>query len=491
MRQPKKRPFFVRIVRMLFHYWRYFFSGLIPTWRWFYFTRLSWWLPISARKKHGYIVAGSGSGKSELIKVLILSHLKQRERKETVFLLDPHGDIAEQTALFREHKSGKNLVYLSPNLDPQKTFCINPFDISPDVRADPQQLQFMTECLTEVFKEIVGSDSHLSSNMETLLKAVLSVLLKREGSTLLTLQQFMRDEENQELVEYAIHTSTAGNRHFFSSAFYDRSLTPTKNALYTKIQSLLTSETFYRLTIGKSTVNIAELMDSKKTVVFNLSKGLIGQQTSPAFGRFIMGMIQGYSFARQSIPEHQRTPVFVYLDEFQNFITPSIETLLAESRKYAVHLTLAQQFHGQGTSPALRGAILNNTAVKIAGRGEGSSLEAIQKVMIGASKEALQNLEKGYFFLKVQPETIAQQHLTENLAQKIRVTTAFLGNRNRMKPQQWQKVKALQTQNYYKPLKCAVSDANKPADEDYQKINAAAHNQNKSLLRPVKPALKL
>ena len=225
--------------------------------------------------------------------------------------------------------------------------------------------------------------------------------------------------------------------------------------------------------------------------MFNLSKGLIGQQTSPAFGRFIMGMLQGYSFARQSTPERERIPVFVYLDEFQNFITPSIETLLAESRKYAVHLTLAQQFHGQGTSPALRGAILNNTAVKIAGRGEGTSLDAIQKVMIGASKEAIQNLEKGFFYLKVQPETIAQQHLTENLAQIFRVTTKFLGNRNRMHPKDWQAVKAYQLKNYYKSLRSSVSKNKTPDDESYHQINKTAQIEKYSPSRPVKPGLPL
>lgn len=435
-------------------------------------------------------MAGSGSGKSELLKVLILSHLKKSKRTETVFLLDPHGDIAGEVARFKEHRGGENLLYISPDLDPAFTCCINPLDMGQG-RNNPQQVAFMAECLTEVFKEIVGAETSITANMETLLKAVLSVLLQREGSTLLDLQRFMRDEENAELWEYAKAHSSAGQRHFFTSAFYDRNYTATKNALYTKLQSLLNSETFYRLTIGESTVNLRQAMDSKKTVVFNLAKGLIGQQTAPAFGRFIVGMVQGFSFARQTLPKAKRTPVFLYLDEFQNFITPSIETILAESRKYAVHLTLAQQFHGQGTSPALRGAILNNTAVKIAGRGEGASLKAIQEMMTGASKQDLQNLETGYFLLKLQPETILQTHLTENLAQPFRVTTSYLGNRHAMNPQEWQKVKTYQRDHYYKPISDAInsnlSDAKAQEVESYQKDQKAAQNENFSPYRPSKP----
>ena len=483
-------PLPVRLIRALFHYWRYFLRSVAPVWRAFYFTRLAWRIPDRARKKHCYIVAGSGSGKSELLKVLILSHLKKRQRSETVFLLDPHGDIAGEVARFKEHRAGENLLYVSPDLDPAFTCCINPLEMGQG-RNNPQQVAFMAECLTEVFKEIVGAETHITANMETLLKAVLSVLLQREGSTLLDLQRFMRDEENAELWEYATEHSTAGQRHFFTSAFYDKNYTATKNALYTKLQSLLNSETFYRLTIGKSTVDLQQAMDSKKTVVFNLAKGLIGQQTAPAFGRFIVGMIQGFSFARQTLPKAQRTPVFLYLDEFQNFITPSIETILAESRKYAVHLTLAQQFHGQGTNPALRGAILNNTAVKIAGRGEGASLKAIQEMMTGASKQDLQNLETGYFLLKLQSETILQTHLTENLAQPFRVTTSYLGNRHAMTPHQWQQVKNYQRDHYYTPIlkrtSGDLSRANPESIESHLEHDKSPQNENFSPYRASKP----
>lgn len=463
----------------------------------FFFTRLNWRIPEGARKKHTYIVAGSGSGKSELLKVLILSYLKKSKRAESVFLLDPHGDIAQQVAMFKEHSSPETLIYLSPDLKQGFTPCINPLEMG-EGRQDPRKVSYMAECLTEVFKEIVGAEASITANMETLLKAVLSVLLTREGSTLKDLQTFMRDTENAELVEYAQQNSSEGQRHFFSNAFYDTNYTATKRALYTKLQSLFNSQTFYNLTIGKSTVDLREAMDSKKTVVFNLSKGLIGQQTSPAFGRFIVGMIQGFSFERQSIPESQRIPVYMFLDEFQNFITPSIETLLAESRKYAVHLTLAQQFFGQGTDNALKGAILNNTAVKIAGTGEGASLEAIQKFMTGATKEALQNLDTGHFLIKVKSSGILSRVLNENQAQHFRVSTSYLGNRNAMNRRQWAKVKAYQLTNYYRATtdrtESPESDFLAVDDTNYQEIEKTAQNAKYEAYSPrraVKPKFSL
>jgi len=432
-------------------------------------------------------VAGSGAGKSELLKVLMLSFIRKRNRKETVILLDPHGDIAEQVAHFKEHRIKNNIIYISPDLQDGLMPCINPLEMGQG--GSPEQINYMAECLTEVFKEIVGADSTLTSNMETLLNAVLSVLLLRKGSTFLDLQTFMRDEENADLVAYAIENSNAGQRHFFSRAFYDKNYTATKNALYTKLQILLNSKTFYQLTIGKSTLDLRQAMNSRKTIIFNLSKGIIGQKTSPAFGRFIVGMIQGFSFERQKIPEHKRVPVHLFIDEFQNFITPSIETLLAESRKYAVHLTLAQQFHGQKTSPALRAAILNNTAVKIVGTAEGASLDALVKLMTGATKETIQNLDTGHFYIKVKSSGILETALSENLAQPLRVTTSYLGNRHAMKKEQWEAVKKYQLKQFYRPLNTVYNSPISKNDENHQGIEISPKTSNfkPSKRIPIKP----
>lgn len=381
----------------------------------------------------------------------MLQYLKKKDRKETLILLDPHGDIATQVARFKEHRAGDNLILIDPSLKKGFTPCINPLDMGSN--STPEEINYMAECLTEVFKEIVGAESSLTANMETLLKAVLTVLLIREGSTLKDLQTFLRDEENEELIAFAIQHSPKGQRHFFESAFYDRNYTATKNALYTKIQSLLNSQTFYNLTIGKSTIDLREAMNSRKTIVFNLSKGVIGQQTSPAFGRFIVGMLQGFAFQRQSTPEYKRVPTHIFIDEFQNFITPSIKTILDEARKYALHLTLAQQFYGQDTSPNLRGAILNNTAVKIAGTGEGASLNEISKFMTGATKEELQNCEMGSFYLKVKKQRGFLNFIFSNeYAHLFRVTTSFLGFRHSMKSEQWEGVKDYQLKHYYAPI---------------------------------------
>lgn len=499
---PSKRPpkTFAVLPAMMLSI-RYLLRSIFPGWRAFFFTRLALRLPENARRKHTYLVAGSGSGKSELLKVLMLSYIRQRKRTGTVILMDPHGDIAAQTARFKEHKTGNTLILMDPSLKAGFTPCINPLDIGK--HPSPQSINYMAECLTEVFKDIVGAESTLTTNMETLLKAVLTVLLIREGSTLKDLQTFLRDDENAELVQFAMEHSPIGQRHFFQGAFYDRSFSPTKAALYTKLQSLLNSEVFYNLTIGQSTLDLREAMNSRKTIVFNLSKGVIGQHTSAAFGRLVVGMIQGFSFERQSIPESQRVPVHLFIDECHNFISPSIKTVLAESRKYALFLTLAQQFYAQDTSPTLRAAILNNTAVKIAGTGEGASLDAVAKFMTGVEKSELQNCETGKFFLKVKASrSFLAQLFIDEYARPFRVTTAFLGFRHAMHPKQWRAVKQAQIQHFYRPLLTSelptvVSGHSDP--EEYPQVNLISSTCDPPMpvyplnesTRAVRPALPL
>lgn len=433
-----------------------YLEGSFPDLSGFFFTRLKFRIPEEARRKHTYILGGSGSGKSELLKVLMYPYIKQKPRQATVILFDPHGDIAEQVGRWKQHRDGDNIIFFDPTLKNGFLPCINPLEMPEG--ANREQIEKMAECLTAVLKEIVGAESNITANMGTLLKAMIAVLLERPDSTLKDLQRFMDDEQNKDLVEYAIQHSPEGKKDLFTGSFYKKSYSPTKHALYTKLQDLFNSQTFYDLTVGNSTLDVRKIMDSRKTVIFSLSKGKIGEQTSSAFGRFLLALMQGFSFQRQYINESDRIPTHIFIDEFHNFVTPSIEDILAESRKYAVHVTLVQQFFGQKTDTQLRAGIMNNTAVKICGTGEDTSLEKMAKVMTGATKEDLQNCDRGVFYIKVKKQggTLHRAFYSEH-ARPIRNTTALLGFKNSMTPKEWQKVKADQINRYYRPLKPSAS----------------------------------
>jgi hypothetical protein len=422
-------------------------------------------LPETARKMHTYIVGGSGSGKTELLKVLIYEYARHRGYSTTI-VLDPHGDFSEQIAKWKINAGGENLVYVHPKLQSGLTPCINPLEMSRTSDAD--EVMNMTECLSEVFKEIIASkDASITANMETLLNAVLFVLIRRNGSTLRDLQRFMRDDQNQDLVEYARRSCSIGQKDFFHNSFYDSNFSPTKRALYTKIQSLFNSQTFYNLTVGKSTIDLRKIMDSRKLVVFNLSKGIIGKQTAPAFGRFLMGLFQGLAFQRQDTPEKDRVPTHIFIDEFQTFVSPSIETVLDETRKYALHLTFAQQYYGQKTNTQLKGAIMSNTAVKICGSAEGRSLSELSGMMTGVDREDLQYCGLGEFFIKVKDvrkKYSLQQTYGLNVGRRFFAPTFLLGESKEksMDADTWRKTCEYQLKHYYRE-----------APKDYDSVRAA------------------
>jgi hypothetical protein len=97
----------------------------------------------------------------------------------------------------------------------------------------------------------------------------------------------------------------------------------------------------------KSTINFSDIMNNKKILFVNLSKGKIGDLNSQLLGAFIVAKLTQAALSRVNIPEEQRNDFYLYIDEFQNYTTPSISTILSEARKYKLCLNLAHQFIGQ------------------------------------------------------------------------------------------------------------------------------------------------
>lgn len=333
------------------------------------------YLKEADRIMHTYIVGGSGSGKSELLKSTIYNYVTNDH--SAVVVLDPNGDFAGQIAQWQELATSDDLVYLEYNLKQNLTFTINPFSISglaPEDRS-PQAINtrvVVANQLQDAFIQIVsggGGGDEFTINMKALLMPCITTLLEYPDATILDLQRFMNDDLNEDLIAFAKSlTHYPNNVTFFSSEFMDKSYSPTKKAVAKKIRSLLNFPPFYHLTCGKSTVDIEALVNARKTLIFSLSKGAIGETVVGAFGRLVVSMLQGMAMRRESIPRSQRVPCHLFIDECHNFISPSIEEVLVEARKYALHLTMAQQAVGYKMSTQLKYILGINTVVKISGK---------------------------------------------------------------------------------------------------------------------------
>lgn len=367
----------------------------IPLPRWFFFWLLSVRVPYGDRLRHTHITGGSGSGKSELVKVLTYDYY--RRNNAAVFLICPHGDLADEVSTWRDHlENPERLVYIAPGISREHRIVINPLEITDH---SPENVDRVTGELVGVFRELLPK-ADLSAQMATILTPCISVLLKREGSTLADLMRFMDEERNEDLVILGQKSDNQAHAEFFCNTFFAHGYKMTKLSIATRLQSLLNSAAFYAMTIGPSTINIEKELDRGRFVVCNLAKGRVGEDTSIAFGRFLVARVQAHVLRRCALSREQRRPIHMIIDEFQNFISPSIGKILTESRKFGLHLTASQQMLGQNMEAEFQQLTLGNAHIKIAGSNEYKTRAGIARE-VGIEAKDFRRLGRGHFMVSV------------------------------------------------------------------------------------------
>jgi len=388
------------------------------------------------RKRHTYIVGGTGSGKSELIK--LLAHNDITRQQSAVVVIDPHGDMVQQISKWKYLQNDNNaqrLIYIDPFLHTEGTPVLNPFECK---GATAQEREVIADQLVNAFEELLkgSAGSSLTLNMRTLLKPCTLVLLDVGGADLLDLQTFLNDDHNADWVKQGQQSPRRAVASFFNKEFHNDSFRTSKESLRNKLQSLFTSSAFCELVNGKSTLNLEKAINQRNVILFNLSKGRIGQDASEALGRFVIAMLKGIAMRRANLPEQQRVPVHLYIDECQNYIGPSIHTLLTETRKYKLHLTMAQQIAGDGMSSELKQVVFNNSQVNFAGfTKKDSNLPQILNVSI----EDLQSLSPGQFYCRIGSNPPVKMQAYDHLQQG----GANMGN------EAWQALMDQQKNQYY------------------------------------------
>lgn len=402
----------------------------------------------TARQKHTYINGGTGSGKSEIMKA-ILHHYLTKDPSTALVLIDPHGKIAQEVAQFAENANGERLIYIAPDFDRTESPVFNPFDVGKGI--DAISIDIAVQELIEAFREIL-QDVGFSPQMETLLKPCIATLLRYPEGNLYHLQQMMEEGENAELLSFAQENlPNPAQRNFLKTDFLKTAYTPSRQSIRTKIQSLLNSQIFLNFTIGESTFSLSQAIAEKKLIIFNLSRNA-GVETSDTMGRFILANLQSIAMQRADLHGEaleQAPDIHLFIDECQHYVTPSIETILTETRKYKLYLTLCNQFLDQIESRKIRNAIKGNTALKITSKQtEPDTLATIAKTT-GVDPEELKHLKTG------------QYHIKAGILESVKIIgkTNLLNHSNRMEKEVWVKEKKKQLEKYYKNVVRQVEDA--------------------------------
>ena len=324
----------------------------------FTFSKFQKLISFKEFEKHCLITWMTWSGKSELMKYLIYYFI-YRKKRSSIILCDPHGDVADEI-FNHKYLNHTEVVYFHPLLFQKWVFGINPFWYE----LNDNEIEVYAGELALVFEEMIKSKPSLTLNMKSLLVPCIIVLLKRKNSSLKDLQRFMSDN-NEDLVELGLKSINPSISNFFKYHFNDPIYSITKQSINVKIQSLLNSHIFTKITTSNKTINLKELIENEKIIIFNLSKWLLWSDVSQALWRFIVALSQSIAISRAKQPKSSRVHTYLFIDEFTNYTTKSIKAILEESRKYHLHLIIATQLLWKNIDPILRETILSNSNVKI------------------------------------------------------------------------------------------------------------------------------
>lgn len=422
----------------------------------FFLQRFSVGFCLRHLERHGVIVGQSGSGKSELLVTINeqMLQLRKRLRKQgknpgTQIIIDPHSDLATQFSRLRHFAEGEDLIYINPFVETggnRYNVSINPFEQTDTREAT---INAKVEGLLIAFQSIMGDEFSLS--MSTLIKHCLWVLLLKPDTDIHDLLRFMDDKNNSDLVQFGCQSlPNAILRQYFQHYFPQKKLDVTKSAIANKLYSLLSSTSFQRfLSKGKNALDLQALMDSRKVVVIDLNFGQMGESTGVAVGSFFFGLLYYEALRRAQLPKAARIPVYLTIDEYQNFIAKSSDTfekILTQARKYKLFLLLAQQHLAQSDRSFLK-TIRTGTAIKIAGYTSDSDENAR---LVQRKPEELDQLHVGEFFLKVGRNPTFRLRASGNLIRSPE-------NPSYMDASAWERLLQEQLQTYYQSFETGDS----------------------------------
>jgi CxxC-x17-CxxC domain-containing protein len=325
------------------------------------------------RRQHVYLLGKSGTGKSALLFNMIMQNIRNGDG---VCVVDPHGELVEGVLPAVPPHRMKDIVYFNP-ADPDFHIGFNVLEL-----IDPKYKHLVASGLMGIFTKIWANA--WSARMEYILNNAILALLDTPGTTLLGIQRMLVDKDYRQkiisnLKDPVIKAFWVHEYEEWQDKFRNEAIAPIQN----KVGQFL-STSIIRNVVGQSqsTINIFDIMNESKIFLVNVSKGRIGEDNSALLGGMIITKIQLAAMERVRIPEDERKDFYLYVDEFQNFVTDAFAGILSEARKYRLNLTVAHQYTAQlvsDKSSAVRDAVFGNVGTMIVFRVGADDAEFLEK----------------------------------------------------------------------------------------------------------------
>lgn len=422
------------------------------------------------RRKHMYVIGKTGMGKTTMMENMIIQDIINGNG---VAFIDPHGDSVEKILNFIPSNRVNDVVYINPS---DMDFPIA-FNILESV--DSSYKHLVASGLMGVFTKIWAGT--WSARMEYILSNCILALLDSPGNTLLGISRMLIDKKYRKKIVDSVKDPMV--RSFWTDEYANwqekyrqEAVAPIQN----KVGQFL-STGLIRNIVGqsKSTIDLRQMMDEKKILLVNLSKGRVGEDNSALLGAMIITKLQLAALSRVDIPEEERNDFYLYVDEFQNFATESFATILSEARKYRLNLIVGHQYIGQlvnDKNTKVRDAVFGNVGTIVTFRIGAADAEYLEKEFAPIFTENdLVNIPKHTVVLRLMINGVASDPFTaETLPPGTYPVTGNAEKIVRVSRERYanpiaeveQKISKWMGQDYHEQAAVIASHMNDPMEQD-------------------------
>jgi len=360
--------------------------------------KTSFAIPEERRFEHTHIVAGSGHGKTQTMQYFIAKDLEDVAKgNKSVVVIDSQGDLI-------------NNILKAKTLPPEQIVLIDPEDIAFPVSLNlfsvgqnrlasygDLERERLTNSIIELYDFVLGSllSAGMTAKQSIVFRYVTRLMFHIPDATIHTLRELMEPDGTDKYREH-INKLEGTPRRFFETEFDSKEFTNTKTQVLRRLYGVLENQTFERMfTNPQSKFDMFTELNSGKLILINTSKSLLKEQGTQILGRFFIALIAQAAQERATLPDYDRLPAMVYIDEAQDYFDQNIGIILSQARKYKVGMIMAHQFLGQLTS-GLSEAFEANTSIKLAGGVSARDARALAGQM-AADPNLIQQQPKGTF----------------------------------------------------------------------------------------------
>jgi len=366
--------------------------------------RIPVYLDYETLLSHTHIIGATGVGKSTLLANMMLADI---ENGVGCAIFDPHGDIIDDILIRIPESRIKDVILIDPS---DADFPIG-FNLL-EAHSDAEKIVLSSDLVSSFKRHATAWGDNMSAVLQN---AINTILESTNGGTLIDLKRLLIEDKFRG--KYLESVNDPSLHYYWKNEYpmVKKGIAP----LLTRIDTFLRPKLTRYMLAQKKGVDISECVNNNKIVLLKLSQGLIGESNSYLLGSLFLAKFNQAALSRQSKDKKDRKPYMLYLDEFHNFITPSIERILSGARKYGLGLTIAHQELSQIEDNKLLNSVLSNPKTRICFRLGDQDAKKLESGFSYFEQNDLQNLNRGEAIVRVGASNNDFNIKTQPLSPKI------------------------------------------------------------------------